>query len=387
MNNPDKIFWDKIVHAEDFVDDIADRLDDNKNIFLNSSDEIPWYATFRNSIENIMNEKVGEKYEIIPKVESKEIFLFEDEKKISENLLDDNKFFDERTSCEYMEKDNFATFFAKNAFIHNQNNKNFYIWLELYSEKSLENWVNFIFEYKNERDKNNKNIVFIISYNSNYNVNDKIKSLFEYFSLKDYLTWYDCYVFFTIISNFKSININVYFKLYLAELLTNIIRDNINGKYIELCIECLKDYNAFIRDPTEKIKSVFGEYPIEDNIIRDAIYYSQIRVIYPMLDKYRLYFTRQYEKILNKILKTDRDWLEQSKEKYEEIPQKANDFQFGPLKKVIDKYGSSKFKIDDIKDFKGACLTARNKLSHIENLDFNLLKSVMNIFMKKFSNL
>ena len=77
MKDVDKIFWEKITHAKDFIDDISKKLDDNKNIILNSSDEIPWFVYFRNSIENAMNERIGEKYKIIKLEESKEIFLFD----------------------------------------------------------------------------------------------------------------------------------------------------------------------------------------------------------------------------------------------------------------------------------------------------------------------
>ena len=379
MENIDKIFWNKITGAVDFIDDIAEKLEDNKNIILVSSDNIPWYASFRNNLIDIMNEKFG-KHERIRIEESREQCLFRDEKSFRRNLLEDKRIFGERTRCR--ERDNFVKIFADNAFIHNENNKKFYIWLDIYFESSFDKWVNFISDYMKEKDKNNKNIVFIVSYHNNFKVTPNIQFNFTCFSLKNYITEYACYVFFTIlISNSKDIKTNDYFKLYLAELLTHLIKDNINDKQIEYCLECLKDYNNFLKNPKEKIKRVFVNPSISEDSIRDVIYYSQIKVFYPMLDKYRLWFTRRYATILNDILKNDRARLESFMDKNEKAIKKVEDFQFGRLKNVVDIY-ESKFTKDIKDDFKNVCLAVRNKLSHTEEVDFALLKSFIDIFIK-----
>lgn len=385
MEDVDKIFWDKTTHARDFIDDISKKLEDNKNIILNSSDEIPWFVAFHNAIKQALNLRIGEKYDDSIKLgESKEQALFEDKNSIKKSLLDNRKIFDKLTSCSRESREiEFVQFFAKNAFTHNKNNKNFYIWLELYSEKSFYTWVDFISDYIKTEDKSNKNIVFIISYHQDIvKVNYNIQSNFKRFLFKEYINWYDCYVFFATISNSKNINLNEYFKLYLAELLTNIVRENITGKVIEFCIDCLKDYDNFIKNPYSKITSIFSKCKIEKDV-KEIIYRSQIRVFYPMLNEFRVYyFTKKYKEKLQTIIDNDNDWLiETCEKKHEVVPKEPKYFQFGTLKQC----GKDKKIIYDYND-KDALIKygdARNDLSHIDIVKFSSLIEIIDIFNKK----
>ena len=372
-----KIFWEKITHANDFVSDIADKLDDKENIILVSLDDIPWYGSFRDFLQEFMDNKIGiGKYEIISpsKKESKEQCLFGDEKSFIDSIRYDDDFFYGRTKYEFQESvETFVSFFAKNAFLQNEK-KNIYVWLELYFENSFYNWIDFISDYIKEKEKNNKNIVFIISYHQdNCKANYKIQSNFVRFSLfkdKQYINWYDCYVFFTIVSNLKDIIIDEYFKLYLSELLTNIIRDNITGKNIRLCVECLKDYKNLLNDPVKTIQNIFSEYHLKEDFITGAIYRSQIRVIYPILNEFRLDLIKKYEDKLNNILKKDKEWLVDicKKKKSPKIPERPEDFEFGTLKQCND---DSKIQFNNDKEPLCRYAEARNILSHIGFINYS----------------
>lgn len=386
------IFWEKITHTKDFIDKIENKLEviaskklENKNIILQ---EIPFDEAFYRKVKTIIDEN----YSGLLIKESKEQFFFEDKKSFRNNLLKEEKIFhSEHNKCKT--KENFVKFFTKHAFKHNINNENFYIWLELYSEKSFDNWVNFISDYMEEKNKNkeekDKNIVFIISYHNGFNIDDdKVKSNFECFLLEQYITWYDCYVFFTMISNSKYIELNDYFKLYLAELLTNIVRNNVTGKIIELCVECLNNYTNFIEKPNKKIKSIFSECNIGKDI-NETIYRSQIRVFYPMLNEFRLYFINKYKEKLNDIIKNDKQFLDDmyANDKNSIKPQAPKHFELGKLEyletKDKIKYNEDYDDSDDLSTY----VVARNDLSHkgFVNgyVDFSLLKKIINIFEKK----
>lgn len=412
-DNIDNIFWEKTPHAKDFIDDVVERLDDNKNIILVSSNEIPWYSSLGIIIEEIMKDKTLGRYEGITIEEYPEQFLFEEENSIKKNLLANRNFFDEQTSCSTKaRKSKFVKFFAEEVFMHNyENDKDFYVWLELYSEKSFKNWVNFISAYIEEENKNSKNIVFVISYHNNFNLkevkseefNNKIQSNFDSVSLN--LNWYDCYVFFTtIISNSKYIIVDDYFKLYLAELFTNIVRKNISEKIIRLCVDCLKDYNNFLKNsPYKKIQSIFLECNIGKDAkdiareVKETIYRSQIRVFYPLLNEFRLYFTKKYMEELNDIIKNNKKWLNDiCREKHTETPKEAKDFELGLLQQCgWGRPPKIKYSSDDKEDL-DRFAAARNLLSHIDYIYYSGLnindpksvdlKYIVEIFKSKVLN-
>lgn len=102
MNNPGKIFWNKIVHARDFIDDIKKKLKYNKNIILISVDEIPWYESFYNEFKINMTKNLLA-HTKIERRESIGSYLFDKDKMDFENyLLDDEEFFDKSICYQYL---------------------------------------------------------------------------------------------------------------------------------------------------------------------------------------------------------------------------------------------------------------------------------------------
>ena len=92
-------------------------------------------------------------------------------------------------------------------------------------------------------------------------------------------------------------------KAYLTELAANLL-----GNDIELCANCLQDWEAFLDDPIKRIEEVQNNSTRSDGSsfdfrfdmaeINRRIWLSQIRSIYPMLEEYRENFVTRHQKTI-----------------------------------------------------------------------------------------
>ena len=148
-----KIFWDKITNANRFISLIISEFSKNSFI-LNGFNDIPWYDYFRS--ERIFKEvdcsNKAEPY-LIDEKECKD--KFEDEKSVNMYFLSDDYCSDNmKTNYFYyygddlMKLPKYMAEHDEGIYIHQR-----YIWVEVYSQKSFENWVNFVSEYVEYRKK------------------------------------------------------------------------------------------------------------------------------------------------------------------------------------------------------------------------------------------
>ena len=373
MENVDNIFWNTITNATKFVNDIAKQLKKRKSVILDSSDEIPWYNSFRSRIET----KIP-KYnkEIHHENELEHDHIFEDKDKLENYILNNSNYFELNKQNGYRKSSmKLSEFMAKNddgILIHKK-----YIWIDVYSRKGFENWVRFVSEYIEERrkyldDKPNKKIIagFIISYHGISNSTFKINT----YSFRKSINWYDCYVFFSII--LSDLNEKENFKMYLSDFIANIIKDNnkISGKYIEICTECLEDYNSFLKSPYEVLKSLNCD--ISKKIVEDSEWRSQIRVVYPKIEEFRQNFISRYFSIIQKYFGKIKRL---NKKDYLEINEPI-DIEVGHLRYAYDKFREDD-NIDLYSDYDYEKLKkyhlARNKLSHLEALSIEDLREII----------
>ena len=170
-------------------------------------------------------------------------------------------------------------------------------------------------------------------------------------------------------------------------MLTNPIKDDIVGENIKLCVECLKNYKNLLNDPVKTIQNIFSEYHLKEDFITGAIYRSQIRVIYPILNEYRLYFIeKHYDELENGVVKYNYQKLKELAEKAKlQIPEnqkdfKVKDFEFNLLVPVYHKNNIGQFNIKQNNNFNilQRYKEARNKLSHNGFLEFEDSKCLTN---------
>ena len=364
MENVDNIFWDKITNATSFIDDLAKRLNRKNSVILNSSDEIPWYNSFRSKVENKIS--IFD-IEICHENELEHEHIFDNEEELENYILNNSNYFEGKKQNEYRSSMKLSKFIAENdngILIHKK-----YIWVDVYSRKSFENWVKFVSEYIEAREnyleleeKYDKIMAgFVISYHGDSHSTFRINS----YSFKDYVDWYDSYVFFSMI--LSDLNEKENLKRYLSDFISNIIKDKnkISGKYIEICIKCLENYNSFLKSPYEYLKSLNCD--ISEKKVKDSEWRSQIRIIYPILEEFRQNFVRRYIIEINKNFKK----FEDSNAKNYVPIKEAMDCDLGILKHVGRVYNL--FPIDELEKY----WFARNELSHLRTISIKKLKEII----------
>ena len=330
------IFWDKITNATGFIDLISNKLRKN-SLILSSSKDIPWYEYFRDQIaKKIKKYNKSSLYIIDGK---KHIDKFEDEYEFNEFLAEEYCSYDMRLECD--SSTNLPKFMAEHndgISIHQK-----YIWIDIYSQKSFENWINFISKYVEYRgkyveDKDIKDTAcFLVSCKDNYTLEFKLDS----YLFRDYIESYDYFVFFNLIlSNLKILsefeNLSNFkdkiedaekdIKTYISEFASNIIK-NKYGKNIELITECLSEqcYRNFLHNPDEAMKNnkylkdIFSHCNITVKMIIDSFWISQLKVIFPILEQFRQKAIKKYTNLIKQFIPKLNDYRLNKNNDYHKI--------------------------------------------------------------------
>ena len=353
--NTNNIFWDKITNATSFIDLIGNKLK-KQSLILSNSKDIPWYNYFRDQISKIIKKYNKSSMYIIDGKKYKDIFEYEYE--FNDYLLKEYCSSDLQLQCDSSVK--LSEFMAENddgISIHKK-----YIWIDVYSQKSFENWVNFISEYVKYREKHlegkdNKEIAcFLISCQENY-ISDKLES----YSFGNYINSYDCFLLFNLtLSNFKILsdfdlkeNIEEAekdIKTYIAEFASNIIKDKLTEKNIEIFTQCLTKefYKKFLYNPYNYIIN----RNIESYTIKRSLLKSQLKVIFPILEEFR-------QKVVDKYSELIKDFIPQLNDLRQK---KAGNRPYTPIVEVID---------CEVKDFIELLKLCNSKSNSVEYSKYN----------------
>lgn len=305
------IFWDKITNATGFIDLISNKLRKH-SLILTSSKDIPWYDYFRDQIAKKIKKYNKSSMYIIDGKKYKD--KFEDEYEFNDFLAEEYCSYDMRLECD--SSTNLPKFMAEHndgISIHKK-----YIWIDIYSQKSFENWINFISKYVEYREKyiegkdNKETACFLIACHDNYASESKLDS----YSFSGKIESYDYFVFCNLIlSNFNILSdlcLSDYdlkdnieeaekdIKTYIAEFVSNIIKDKY-GKNIELIAECLneKNYKAFLNNPSVYIKkkNITIDLAIENVLLK-----SQVKILFPILEEFRQKVVDNYSNLIEEFI-------------------------------------------------------------------------------------
>lgn len=182
-------------------------------------------------------------------------------------------------------------------------------------------------------------------------------------SFDNYIGDYDRNVFAMLASS--EINEKAFIKSYLAELLSNVI-----GNDIELYAGCVHRYREFLRNPYEIAADCAGNSCKSDGSaflfqkspdqVEHDIWLTQIKTVYPVIEAFRGQFSHKHRVAIQKLLPFSSS--------YGEVYRDWNDVELGTLVFMADKesLALSKNEYDQLYMFK----EARNKLSHLGYLSF-----------------
>ena len=350
----DQIWWNHIIKAHTFLEDIVSLIVQGSSILLSLPPTIPWRNTLMELVsESLRMENSKNKLEEI-ECPDKDPGLY---------LLE--HFCKEATRAKYRYGMNCAQFLGRcQETVLNDR----YIWVSNIPGDKIEQWLDFVVEYNASIDYKTPGI-FILEVCDDSIVRKKKKGI-KNIVFNQTIGTYDVYTFCALVAS--ETQCKEYLRPYLAEMVSSICGDD-----VELCAECVSRGIEFLKDPVETIAKVIekshrsnGEkysfYKNKEEIIL-SIWESQIKYIFPLIEKYRRYFVNCYGNMIKQLLPISNSYGEQVI-----VPE---DVEIGTLLYLVKKGDIviSSTEYEELERFRNA----RNKLAHMTVLENNELDIIL----------
>ncbi len=357
----DRIWWNHIIKANKIIQDVVDSAAQFKSVILMLPDNTPW----KNTMEDIIQDKLKQ----INPNNSYEYFVASENKPAGELVFD--KF------CSVAEKDKYnrrkqsvAEFLGKNQNIVLNDRT---IWVRsIPAEKAIE-WISFVNDYCKYciSAKAKSPAIFILEIPDSAIVNNTYKHLTK-ISFSNNIDTYDRFAFCTLIASGNACR--SYIRPYIAEIAANIGKNDI--ELSAMCVSYGEKLAENTLDVLEEIVyrgersdgSQFEKDGIED--IADIIWETQIKYVFPCIERYRKEFILRYTNAIENELPIENS--------YGEAVTNPSEVEIGTLWYMV---ASGKIQpLSEDKEVLEMCRKARNQLAHNTVLPFSDVEYIMNRF-------
>ena len=290
MNEMDKVWWNHIIKAHKFMEDIVAFAVEERSMILSLPENVPWRKTLQELVEERLKlENFKNGFDCISCPEE-EVGLF---------LM--NRYCKKERRNTYRYGVTYAEFLGKceDTVLNDR-----YIWVCDIPQRKCEEWLDFIVEY-NKNVKEKTPAIFILEIQEEYLAN-KAKKGIRKLEFNQAITAYDRFAFCALAASDNS-TCKEYMRLYLAELASSICRDD-----IELCAECVQKGSLFLQDPEGTLKQITVkhlrsnrkkyQYSRTSEEMKHLIWEAQLKNVFPVIEKYRSYFIKKYEENIRSSL-------------------------------------------------------------------------------------
>ncbi len=350
----DKVWWNNITRARRFLEDVAETILKGESILLSIPQNTPWYPAMIELIQErlkLENSKNAFEYIRCPEEEAGLYLL--------------NKYCKREKRSAYRYGMTYAAFLGKSEDIVLNDR---YIWITDIPNDKCKEWVEFILDYqKNVTSKSPA--VFILEVHED-NLLYKAKKGIKKILFDQQIGAYDKFAFCTLAA--AENNCKDYLRPYLAELISDICKDD-----IELCAECVREGKRFLDNPQKVLKNITevryrsnGErydFWVSEEEIKQCIWETQLKYIFPMIEKYRNYFITQYLKVIESSLPIHNS--------NGEVVENPYDIEIGTLLYMVSSgiVSVNTKEQNELQMYR----TARNKLAHLDILDLETVETIL----------
>ncbi len=351
----DKIWWNQITKAHKFIEDIAAAAAGGTSTVLFLPENVPWKNTLleltgdRLKMENPRNSFV------VTECPQEDAGLF---------LL--NRFCAERKRATYRYGMSYAAFLGRCEDIVLNNR---YIWVADVSDEKYDEWLDFVTEYNKSTAGRKTHAVFILETHSR-NLARKLRKGIRVLSFDQNIGMYDRFTFCALIAAENSCK--DYLRPYLAELASAVC-----GEDAELCAQCVQAGKGFMEHPGETLGLIAqNEYRSDgsaycfsksDDEIRRQVWETQLKNIFPVIEKYRNHFIEKNREDIKKALPISNS--------FGEMVEKPEDVEIGTLFYLAGLREIS-LSVGDYEELK-LYRNARNMLAHLNVLDFEDVDAIL----------
>ena len=244
-----------------------------------------------------------------------------------------------------------------------------FVWIKNVSGRKLEEWLSFITEYNKSLRKNALSAVFILETQDRNIKAKKVKGL-KYLSFVDSIDFYDKYTFCVLAST--GIDISPGIRPYVAEVVSSVCKDD-----IELCAICMKQWKDFVKEPLKTLlqitsskkhsdgSPISADYDTES--VENRIWEAQIKLLFPIVERYRTHFVKKYRKHIEKALPIETV--------FGDLIDDPLDVELGALSRLVNE---KKVPLTPKEDNQlDAFKKIRNNLAHLRTLDYDQVMWVL----------
>lgn len=350
----DRLWWMNITKAHKFLEDIVSAAVEGRSIVLSLPLNTPWRSTLIDLVaDRLRMENPKNRLEQFSCPEE-EVGLF---------LL--NKYVKKERRAKYRYGMTYA-YFLGNCEDTVLNDR--YIWVTDIPQDRYKEWLDFIAEY-NENVKNKTPAIFILETHDEH-LAKKAKKGIAKLAFDQNISAYDKFAFCALAATENACK--DYMRPYLAELASIVCNED-----IELCAECVTAGNEFLKNPTKTIRDIVankcrsdGEkytFSKSENDIKNRIWETQLKNVFPVIEKYRSYFIKRYEQQIKNGLPITNA--------FDEVVNNPEDVEIGTLVLMA---GKGKLSLSN-RDYQEllAFRDARNHLAHLGTLDFERVERLL----------
>lgn len=356
------IWWKQISKASHFIDHIIETALSEKHILLSMPEFVPWHDTMYEIIEEKLHAENP----------TKKLDQFNcPNKEPGQYLLE--RYCEVEKQASYRYGMSYAEFLAKSSEI---TLNNCYIWVKDVSLEQLEAWTSFVADYSKHASYGNC-AIFVLETSEQYAKGKSVKQL-EKIIFSDTIEAYDKFMFCALAS--MDFSIKPYIRAYFVDMVSTICSND-----IELCAECIHNWSDFLKDPVKvltwvcenKSRSDGSSFTLDLNAesIDKLIWECQLKNLFPLIPKFLAKFIQQHFDVLCHALQENPTFV--NEQEFGEKFENPQDLEIGPLVKLVK---SSYIAIDPReKEELELFRTLRNKLAHLETLDYDMVEKILSI--------
>lgn len=278
MDNRDdlfgKIWWEDLNSPRRFLVEAANILSGGKSVVLCLPERVPWLKIMRDVLEKFLRKGTQ-----TIRVLNAEKISTEPQEYVLKNFCANKRGFRAYNSTAY------AKFLAESTGIELNDSC---LWIRKASPAQAEQWFTFIAEYQKFL-AGRKGGVFILEANDDWIAKSDVATL----SYRKKISDYDSFAFnIFVAADFA--NENQLMKRYLAELVSALTEGD-----VEFGAACIAKSDDFLKNPDEVFEDLLWEGKFtsgkstED--IEQAIWMTQIKLIFPLVETFRRNFVHRYE--------------------------------------------------------------------------------------------
>ena len=269
-----KIWWEDLNGPRRFLVEAAEKLSGGKSIVLCLPERVAWLGIMRDVLEKLLRKGT----QTIKVVNAENISL-EPQEYVLKNFCANKDGFRPYNKKAY------AKFLAESTGIALNDSC---LWIRNAANTQIDKWFSFIADYQNFLG-GKRGGVFLLEAGEDFNS----KAGVEILSYAEKISEYDSFAFnIFVAADFA--NENHLMKQYLAELVSALTEGD-----VEFGAACIDRSNDFLKNPEVAFENILCEgkfiSPKNPDEIEQAIWMTQLKLIFPLVETFRRNFIRQYE--------------------------------------------------------------------------------------------